>query len=75
MVGDYISTSFTGGTPVTVVAVGKAPSGGAAFDEAMYAVNGLSASAQNFAVTSSGDHPVPNAASDHAAARAPITHH
>jgi hypothetical protein len=37
MVGDYISTSFTGsGRPVTVFAVGKLPTA-AAFDEAMYA--------------------------------------
>ena len=38
MVGDYISTSFLAdGTYVPVVAIGKPPAGGAAFDEAMYA--------------------------------------
>jgi hypothetical protein len=38
MVGDYISTSFLGdGTYTTLVAIGKTPTGGAAFDEAMYA--------------------------------------
>jgi hypothetical protein len=38
MVGDYISTSFLpGGTYTTTVAIGKAPSGGAAFDEGIYA--------------------------------------
>jgi hypothetical protein len=35
MVGDYISTSFSGGAAVTVIAVGK-PATTAAFDEAMY---------------------------------------
>jgi hypothetical protein len=36
MVGDYISTSFSGGLATTVFAVGK-PATTAAFDEAMYA--------------------------------------
>jgi hypothetical protein len=36
MVGDYISTSFSGGKAATVIAVGKAPTA-AAFDEGMYA--------------------------------------
>jgi hypothetical protein len=36
MVGDYISTSFSGGLATTVIAVGKPPTT-AAFDEAMYA--------------------------------------
>jgi hypothetical protein len=35
MVGDYISTSFSGGLATTVIAVGK-PATTAAFDEAMY---------------------------------------
>jgi hypothetical protein len=34
MVGDYISTSFSGGTPHPVFAVANAPSGGT-FDEAI----------------------------------------
>ena len=38
MVGDYISTSFLpDGTYTTHVAIGKQPTGGLAFDEAMYA--------------------------------------
>jgi hypothetical protein len=38
MVGDYISTSFLDdGTYTTLVAIGKTPTGAAAFDEAMYA--------------------------------------
>jgi hypothetical protein len=36
MVGDYLSTSFTGSNAVTVFALGKSKSG-AVFDEAMYA--------------------------------------
>jgi hypothetical protein len=36
MTGDYISTSFSGGTATTVIAVGAAHTG-SAFDEAMYA--------------------------------------
>jgi hypothetical protein len=35
MVGDYISTSISGGAAATVFAVGKPPTGAAAFDEAM----------------------------------------
>ena len=37
MVGDYISTSFVGSAATTVFAVGKPPSDGRAFDEALYA--------------------------------------
>jgi hypothetical protein len=36
MVGDYISTSFSGSTATTLLAIGK-PHTGSAFDEAMYA--------------------------------------
>jgi hypothetical protein len=41
MVGDYISTSISGGKATTVIAVGK-PATTAAFDEAMYAPGRLS---------------------------------
>jgi BNR repeat-like domain len=41
MVGDYISTSFSGGLATTVFAVGK-PATTAAFDEAMYSPGRLS---------------------------------
>jgi hypothetical protein len=44
MVGDYISCSITGGKAVAIFAVGRAPSGGAAFDEAMYSAGGLTVS-------------------------------
>jgi hypothetical protein len=40
MVGDYISTSVVGGKSVAIFAVGKAPTNGQAFDEAMYTVPG-----------------------------------
>ena len=41
MVGDYISCSIAGGKAVAVFAVGKAPTNGKAFDEAMYSAGGL----------------------------------
>lgn len=41
MVGDYISSSVVNGNAFAVFAVGKAPSGGQAFDEAMYTAGGL----------------------------------
>jgi hypothetical protein len=72
MVGDYISTSFAGGTAHTVVAVGK-PKTGSTFDEALYTTaSGLSAPVGASVVTAGGDQPVPGAASDHVAARAPV---
>lgn len=40
MVGDYISTSIVNGKSVSVFAVGKTPTNGQAFDEAMYTVAG-----------------------------------
>ncbi|GAA3011553.1 sialidase family protein [Streptomyces lactacystinicus] len=40
MVGDYLSTSVLHGRAVAVFAVGRTPTGGQAFDEAMYAVAG-----------------------------------
>jgi hypothetical protein len=41
MVGDYLSCSVVGGKAVAIFAVGKAPTNGQAFDEAMYSVGGL----------------------------------
>jgi len=56
-VGDYISTSFTGGRATTVFAVGILPTT-AAFDEAMYAPTSpltvASASAATRASTTAG---------------------
>jgi hypothetical protein len=74
MVGDYISTSFAGSTARGVFAVANAPAG-SVFDEAMYSpATGLGVVTGSAVVTSSGEHPVPNAASDHAAPQAPLTH-
>jgi hypothetical protein len=41
MVGDYISCSVVGGNAYALVAVGKTPTNGQAFDEAMYTAGGL----------------------------------
>jgi hypothetical protein len=41
MVGDYISCSITSGKAVAIFAVGKSPTGGNAFDEAMYTAGPL----------------------------------
>jgi BNR repeat protein len=43
MVGDYLSCSFAGGKAVSVFAVGRTPTNGKAFDEAMYTVGPLTA--------------------------------
>jgi hypothetical protein len=53
MVGDYISTSFSGGRAFPVIAVANAPSGGV-FDEAMYTVGGGLAAAGGTVVAGSG---------------------
>lgn len=74
MVGDYISTSFSAGTAHPVFAMANAPIGGI-YDEAMYSpASGLTALTGSFVTTSSGDHPVAGAASDHASPNAPLTH-
>jgi hypothetical protein len=73
MVGDYISTSFSGSSAVPAFALAGAPSG-SVFNEAMYTATGLSAAAGSVVVTAGGEHPVPGAASDHASPQAPITH-
>jgi len=73
MVGDYISTSFSAGTAHPVIAVASPPSGGV-YDEAMYSpTGGLTAPTGSFVMTSSGDHPVAAAASDHASPNSPLT--
>jgi len=72
MVGDYISTSWIGGKAIGAFAVAQAPSG-SAFDQAIYIpTSGFTAAAGSFVATSSGDHALPNAVSDHAAAKSPI---
>ncbi|MER7757757.1 hypothetical protein [Kitasatospora sp. NPDC097643] len=73
MVGDYLSTSVVNGKAVAIFAVGKAPTSGQAFDEAMYAVQGGLAVTGGTARAVTG--PVFSAAGDHpAAVRQPVRH-
>lgn len=73
MVGDYISTSFVGGSAHAVFAVARVPSGSGVFDEAMYApVGGLAGAARTAAVASGGEKPIPGATSDRPAPAEPI---
>jgi BNR repeat protein len=82
MVGDYISTSFnSGGLAHGFFALAQPPTAGGSdcatatpnCDQALYTtVAGLSL-LSGVVVTSSGDHPVPNAASDHAVPASRIT--
>jgi hypothetical protein len=41
MVGDYISASVLNGNAYALFAIGKAPTNGQSFDEAMYTAGGL----------------------------------
>ncbi|WP_406470102.1 exo-alpha-sialidase [Streptomyces sp. NBC_01615] len=54
MVGDYLSTSVIGGKAVSVFAVGKAPTNGQAFDEALYTAGGLTVTGGSLAATTRG---------------------
>jgi hypothetical protein len=60
MVGDYISCSVVNGKGVALFAVGKAPTNGKAFDEAMYTVSGggLALSAGNVPSSTGPVHPL-----------------
>jgi hypothetical protein len=70
MVGDYISTSYSGGTAHPVFTLASAPSG-SVFNEATFVpLAGLFSGAA--VVTAGGEQPVPGAASDHAAPQSPI---
>jgi hypothetical protein len=72
MVGDYISTSWMGGKAWPAFAVASAPVG-SLFDEPIVVpTGGLAAATGGFVQTSSGEHAVAGAASDHASARSPI---
>jgi hypothetical protein len=72
MVGDYISTSYSGGTAHPVFALASAPSG-TTFSQFMVSPsNGMFSGAS--VVTAGTDQPVPGAASDHAAPQSPIVH-
>jgi hypothetical protein len=76
MVGDYISTSWSGGKAFGAFAVGATPAGTAAFDEAIYVPSGgLTAAAGGFVNTSKGEQAVPGAASDHASPQSAIRNH
>ena len=73
MVGDYISTSWVSGKAIGAFAVAQAPSGGFAFDQAIYVpTTGFTAAAGSFVATSTGDHALPNAVSDHASPKSAV---
>ncbi|MGH2710237.1 MAG: sialidase family protein [Actinomycetota bacterium] len=74
MVGDYISTSWLGGTATAAFAVAtQAPS---PFDEAIYLpAGGLAPASGGFVNTSQGEKAVPGAASDHASSQSAIRRH
>ncbi|MER6068130.1 hypothetical protein ABT187_04570 [Streptomyces sp. NPDC001817] len=71
MIGDYISTSVISGKAVSAFAVGKAPSGGQAFDEALYTAGPLSVTGGSTASTTHGAATVP---SPHTTRPLPIRH-
>jgi hypothetical protein len=83
MFADYISTSFNAtGQAYAFITVAHTPTSGGSdcatatpnCDQALYTnATGLSV-ASHALVTSIGERPVPNAASDHAAPNAPLTH-
>jgi hypothetical protein len=58
MVGDYISTSVIAGKAFSVFAVGKAPTGSQAFDEALYTAGGLAVTGGTTTATTHGASPV-----------------
>ena len=70
MVGDYISTSYSGGTAHPIFAIATAPTGATFQESIATTATGLFSGA---AVSTAGaDQPVPGAASDHASPNAPI---
>jgi hypothetical protein len=74
MVGDYISTSWLGGRAFPAFAIASAPAG-TVFDEPIAVpTGGLTAASGGFVNNSSGEHPVADAASDHASPRSAIRH-
>jgi len=65
MVGDYVSTAFSGGKAFAIFAAAQA-NAGTVFDEPMYTTTTGLATAQQAAIfTSAADQPVPGAHSDH----------
>lgn len=71
MVGDYISTSFSGGRVFGVFAMANPPIGGV-FDEGMYTLAGALFTPGRL-VLSRPEQPVPNAVSDHPLPLRPVT--
>ena len=70
MVGDYISTSYSGGTAHPIIGIATAPTGATFQESIATTATGLFSGA---AVSTAGaDQPVPGAASDHASPNAPI---
>ncbi len=75
MVGDYISTSFSGGKAFPVFAVAKASSG-TVFDQGIYTTTtGQTALRTNQASVATAQEPVLSNASDYVKSSAPKTHH
>jgi hypothetical protein len=72
MVGDYISTSWSGGRAFGTFASATPPTGGLFDEPIVVPTGGLTAAAGGFVNNSSGEHPVSDAASDHAAPRSGI---
>jgi len=65
MVGDYVSTAFSGGKAFAIFAAAQA-NAGTVFDEPMYTTTTGFSTAQDAAVfTSAAEQPVPDARSDH----------
>jgi hypothetical protein len=65
MVGDYISTSIAGGKAFGVFAV-SGPFANRKFSQAMFTpTGGLAVASGSFPLSSAGEKPVPNPASDH----------
>jgi hypothetical protein len=72
MVGDYISTSWLGGRAYGAFAVAQAPSGGFAFDQALYVPSGGLATAASAATTANRAEPVRGAGFDNSSAQSAI---
>jgi hypothetical protein len=72
MVGDYMSTSYAGGTAHPAIEVAHAPSG-SVFDQATYTPASGLLKAFSASLTPAGNDPVLANASDHAASTAPLT--
>jgi hypothetical protein len=73
MVGDYISTSFASGAARPVFASATAPSGGV-FAEGMFTSPAAAATPATKSTRAAVRAPVVSRSSDHAAAKAALTH-